>query len=37
MLNFKLKTEKRKNLGTGASRRLRIAGNIAAIIDIFIF
>ena len=32
MANFKLKVEKRNDLGTGASRRLRIAGKIPAII-----
>lgn len=32
MANFTLKVEKRDNLGTGASRRLRRAGKIPAII-----
>ena len=32
MANFTLKVEKRDNLGTGASRRLRRAGQIPAII-----
>ena len=32
MKNFTLKVEKRDNLGTGASRRLRRAGKIPAII-----
>lgn len=32
MANFVLKAEKREDLGTGASRRLRRAGKIPAVI-----
>ena len=32
MTNYVLKAEKREDLGTGASRRLRLAGKIPAVI-----